>query len=273
MTRQADFKRNSGSFRWVVLGLSTFLVLPLSTLARPPQNPPAETSPSQENAVKVPLTEEERGDIHMARKEYADAVDNYFRALKKPGADAARLWNKSGIAYQQEMDYRAAENAYKRAIRLRPSYPEAWNNLGTTFYFRNKAKKSVKYYRKAIQLSPQTASYHMNLGTAFFQRKKMEEAFKEYRVALSLDPNVLIEHSKTGNVVQARNADEKYFFYLAKVFASLGRSEEAVRYLRRAFEEGFHDSKRLENDPDFQKIAANPAYIELVKNPPVAIRD
>jgi hypothetical protein len=56
------------------------------------------------------------------------------------------------------------------------------------------------------------------------------------------------------------------------VFASLGRVDEAVRYLRRAFEDGFKDQKKLQEDPDFQKISSYPAYVELLNNPPVPIQ-
>ncbi len=65
----------------------------------------------------------------------------------------------------------------------------------------------------------------------------------------------------------------EFYFYLAKVFASLGRTEEAVRYLRRAFEDGLQDHKRIDDDPDFQKISHDPSYVELMKNPPLAIKD
>jgi len=227
----------------------------------------------QPNAPPTHLTFEERGDIFMARKEYGDAVDYFLRALKETGTDRAALWNKLGIAYQQETNFRAARNAYNRAIRSRKDFAEPWNNLGTTFYLQEKAKKSLKYYLKAVELSPSNASFHLNLGTAYYRLKKADLCITEYRTALSLDPNVLTEHSTTGTSVQARGADARFFFYMAKVFASLGRSDEAVRYLRRAFEEGFTDSKELENDPDFQRISANPSYMELIAHPPVGIRD
>lgn len=226
-----------------------------------------------QNASRPQLTPEERGDIFMARKEYADAVDYFLRALKETGSDRAELWNKLGIAYQQQMDYRAARNAYRRAIHLREDLAEPWNNLGTIFYLENKAKKSLKYYQKAVQLSPSSAPFHLNLGTSYYKLKKVGLCVAEYRTALSLDPSVLTEHSTTGTSIEARAADARFYFYLAKVLASLGRSNDAIRYLRRAFEEGYTDQKELEKDPDFQKISANPAYIELIQHPPLAIHD
>jgi hypothetical protein len=36
-------------------------------------------------------------------------------------------------------------------------------------------------------------------------------------------------------------------------------------------EEGFNNRKRILQDPDIQKISKDPAFVELMKNPPVAI--
>lgn len=219
------------------------------------------------------LTLENRADIFMARKDYADAVDHYQRALKEGDRRDGALWNKLGIAYQQMQNMNAARRAYKEAIRVRKDFPEPWNNLGTTYYLEKKAKKSLKYYREAIKLNPQSASFHVNLGTAYYATKKIPEAIEEYRTALGLDPAVLTQRSNLGTTVSARSADAKFFFYMGKVFASLGRVDDAVRYLRHAFEEGFDDFKLLDSDEDYQKIGALPAYKELRANPPKAIKD
>ena len=252
-----------GGWRWLVTP-SAFQDAGQVTSGATPQ--PSAQQPKQ-------LSLEERADIFMARKAYADAVDYYSRALRQSSQSDPTLWNKLGIAYQQQMDFNAARKAYKEAIRRRQKYPEAWNNLGTTFYLANKFAKSVKYYRKAIELNPDSASFHLNLGTAYYRMKKPKEAVDQYRRALMLDANILNERSTMGTVVQARGSDVDFYFYLAKVFASLGRAEEAVRYLRRAFEDGFKEFKQLDEDPDFLRISHDPSYIALRNNPPVPIKD
>lgn len=232
------------------------------------------TETAQSDSAEQPkqLSLEDRADIFMARKSYADAVDYYSRALRQSKQDPV-LWNKLGIAYQQQMNFSAARKAYKEAIHRRQDYPEAWNNMGTTYYLVNKFSKSLKYYRKAVALKPDSASFHMNLGSAFYRLKKPKEAVDEYRRALTLDPNILTERSTMGTVVEARGSDAEYYYYMAKVFASLDRVDEAVRYLRRAFEDGFKDLKKLDEDPDFLKISKDPSYIALRTNPPVPISE
>jgi tetratricopeptide (TPR) repeat protein len=228
-------------------------------------------SPSTPNPPR--LTPEERADIFMARKNYADAVDYYNRALKQTGNSNAVVWNKLGIAYQDQFNFGRARKAYNEAIRRRQDFAEPWNNLGTVYFLDKKYRKSVRCYRRALELSSSSAVFHLNLGTSLYHLKKIDEALAEYHTALQLDPNCLTEHSLTGTTVQAPRMDVEFYFYMAKVFASLGRAEEAVRYLRRALEDGFKDHKRLDDDPDFKKISLHPAFVELMKNPPLPIKD
>ena len=241
-----------------------------------PDVPPSSVNQETSSPISQPKREvslEDRADIFMARKAYADAVDYYRRAMREGRGSDPGLWNKLGIAYQQQLNYKGARQAYKKAIKFNKAYAEAWNNMGTTYYLQNKPKKSIRYYRQAIKLNPTSASFHVNLGTSLYKRKKIPEALEEYRAALALDPNVMTDRSSVGTVLQAQGADPKFYFYLAKVFASLGRPAEAVRYLRRAFEDGFSNQKQLDEDPDFQKISEYPAYVELRNNPPVPIKD
>jgi tetratricopeptide (TPR) repeat protein len=239
-----------------------------------PLPPPAPAGQAHETPAKPrSLSFEERGDIYMARKSYDDAVGSYYRALREAHFANALVWNKLGIAYQQLQNYHASRKAYEQAVRRRKNYAEPLNNIGTTYFMQDKYAKSVKYYLKALKLDPNSASYHMNLGTSYFHMKEYKESVEEYRTALRLDPNAFAARSAFGTTIEARGADPEYYFYVAKVFASLGRAEEAVRNLRRALEDGFKDQKRILNDPDFQKISQNPAYVELMNNPPVGIKD
>ena len=239
-----------------------------------PTSPPATPGQASETPARThPLSFEERADIFMARKSYEDAVDYYYRALRQTRFANAILWNKLGIAYQQLQNFSASRKAYNQAIHHQRDYTEPMNNIGTTYFMQKKYGKSVKYYLKALKLNPDSASYHLNLGTSFMHMKKYKESVDEYRTALTLDPNIFSQRSAFGTTIEARGADPEYYFYLGKVFASLGRAEDAVRSLRRALEDGFKDRKRILDDPDFMKISQNPAYVELMNNPPVGIKE
>jgi len=239
----------------------------------PEQNSPQAGAPPGSVAQPRELTLEQRADIFMARKNYADAADYYYRALKQSAFKDPFLWNKLGIAFQQESKLRSARQAYLKATHVDPKFAEGWNNLGTVYFLAKKYGKSVEYFRRAIKLKDDIAAFHMNLGTSYYHQKKVDQAVEEFRTALGLDPGVAVQQSATGTTINAGGADVEFYFCLAKAFASIGKAEDAVRYLRRSLEDGYTDTKRIDEDPDFKKISQYPAYIELMRNPPVAIKN
>jgi tetratricopeptide (TPR) repeat protein len=237
------------------------------------QGAPTAVSSPADSAHPRELTLEQRADIFMARKSYADAADYYFRALKQSSFKNPVLWNKLGIAFQQESKLHRARQAYTHAIRMDKNFAEAWNNIGTVYFMEKKYGKSVPYYQRAIKLRDDTAAFHLNLGTSYYHLKRFDVAVEEYRTALGIDPKVVLQQSGVATVIHAGATDVEFYFYLAKAFASIGNAEDAVRYLRRALEDGYGDPKRIEEDPDFKKISQYPAFVELMRNPPVAIKN
>src|SRR5215472_15380272 len=103
-----------------------------------PAAQPANIQPATEKGVK--LSDEEWGDLYMARKTYDAAIDHYSLAINShknsvpDKADIASLYNKVGICFQQKMEYGEARKAYDNAIRMDKTLAQAWNNLGTTYY-------------------------------------------------------------------------------------------------------------------------------------------
>ena len=219
------------------------------------------------------VTLEERADVFMARKNYDDAIDYYYRALKHSTFKDPAVWNKLGIAFQEEGKNSSARKAYTNATRADKSFAEAWNNIGTLFFAEKKFGKSVPYYQRAIKIRGDTAVFHINLGASYLKLKKRDQAVEEYCTALGIDPKVLSPESLVGTVVHASGTDVEDYFYIAKALASKGDAEAAVRYLRRALEDGFSDRQRIDDDPDFKKISQYPAFVELMRNPPVSIKN
>jgi len=210
----------------------------------------------------VVLPPESRGDIFMARKMYREAIDAFAEAPKNNPVTL----NKTGIAFQQMQQLDRARKLYEQALKLKPTYAEAQNNIGTVYYAQKSLRRAIGAYRKALKLSPDSASIHMNLGTAYFARKMEKESIAEYKTALQLDPDVFERHGSYGVLLEERSVEEKAKFHyaLAKLYATAGRQDLALQYLRRALEEGFRDRKKLEQDPEFQSMRELPEFKELL---------
>ena len=232
---------------------------------------PQQIPPPVPDVPRRVLSMEQRANLFMVRKKYPEAVEFYRLALEKEPKNAS-LWNRLGIAWHQLGDIRQARKTYKRAYQVDRTSGEALNNIGTTYFVLNRNRKSIRFYLRALQLEPANPTFHLNLGTAYFHIGKYEKAAQEYRLAIEKDPGILSRSGNFGTSMQARSWDERMYFQVAKIMAALDRFPAAVRYLRRALEDGFGNFKKIENDPDFQQMAEYPPYVELLRNPPTAIQ-
>lgn len=254
---------NRGS--WFVMGLvwlTIWLLLPTRALAQSEgvssqETPQEQLSPAQ--AI------ENRGDLYMVRKYYPEAVETYKKLVAMEPRNAL-YHNKLGIAYHQLQDFNSAKKAYRRALQLNSSYGQALNNLAAVEYSQKNYRTAILSYLQALRLSPGDAVIYSNLGTAYFAYEKYEYAMASYRYALLLDPTIFQRSGRMGSIVQQR--EEKnvgaFNFYLAKVYAEMGKTEETLLYLQKAWEEGFPDMLQVLKDKVFDFLAQDPRFLELV---------
>jgi len=229
-------------------------------------------TPNQAEAAKPDapnLSSESRGDIYMAEKKFREAVEAY----REGSPDNAVVQNKLGIAYQQTLQLDNARKAYEHAIKLRPEYMEALNNLGTIYFARKSYRRAINWYNRALKTAPgeaKSATVYENLSRAWFNRRDYARARDCMQTALHLDPDVFEHHGTVGQILEETSIEEraKYHFYLAKVYATSGRNDVALQYLRKALEEGFKQKKSLEEEPDFAALKDLPEFKELVARVP-----
>jgi tetratricopeptide (TPR) repeat protein len=227
-----------------------------------------QVSPRADNEMSM----EDRGDLQMARKLYHEAIDSYSDAVRAKPTNAV-AWNKLGIAYHQLLDFTHARAMYEKSVKLNHRYSEAINNLGTIFFAQKNYRRAIRQYEQALAIAPDSASIHSNLGTALISRKKIPEAMAEYQKALELDPEVFEHHNTYGVLLQERSGSDRalFDFVLARTYAGRNNIEKAMEYLRKAFEEGFKEQKKIYEDPAFAELVKTPSFTELIANPPVAI--
>ena len=226
---------------------------------------PTQTAAVTEPPARPPISQQERGDIFMARKMYREAVDAY-----KQAPASALMLNKIGIAYHQMTDLDSARKYYERAIKTDPQYAEAINNLGTIYYARKSYRRAINEYKKALRITPESASAWANLGSAYFARKNFETASEAYQHALSIDPEVFERHSTTGSTVQERSIGDraKFHYYLARTYAKAGRNADAIVYIRKALEEGFKEREKFTQEPEFAGLRDDPEFKQLMTTEP-----
>ncbi len=212
------------------------------------------------------LSLEQRADIYMVRKYYAEAVQAYSR-LTQAEPDNAVFHNKLGIAYHQMQNLNAARRSYRRAIELNPRYAQAINNLASVEYAQNKHRDAILTYLRALELNPGDAVIYGNLGTAYFAREEFEYATQSFRYALMLDPEVFRRSGRVGTIVQARDDSDPaaFNFYMAKTYASIGNADDTFQFLLKAWEEGYPDIyETILEEEVFQFLTVDPRFEQLL---------
>jgi tetratricopeptide (TPR) repeat protein len=218
------------------------------------------------------LADEEMAQLYLARKEYKEAENIFFR-LATQNPKNAMYWNELGIAHHNQSELDQALKCYQRATKVDPHYADAENNIGTILYERKKFSKAIRAYKKAISIRGDSAPFYLNLGYAYFGHKDFEDSITSFRKALELDPTSLDpSRSRNGTVVQDRSmAMERgrFYYLLAKSFAEAGDVDRAILYLRKAKDEGYSDFTAAKKDPSFALVLKNPQADELFAPKPV----
>jgi tetratricopeptide (TPR) repeat protein len=224
---------------------------PSAGAAAIPQPPPAPLPP---------LAPIEVGDVQMARGNYAEALRT-FQAIEPRSAE---VWNKTGMAFHHLLAFDEAMRCYREAVALNPRYGGAYNNIGAVYFEKTRYAQAVRAYKRSLKYNPQSASAHANLGTAYFAERKYKQGIVEYREALQLDPAIFTQNRRAVEETGTREQRAEKAFAVAKLYASMGRPADALVALGRAFEEGFHDWKRLREDKELAALRDTPEFHQLL---------
>ncbi len=97
---------------------------------------------------------------------------------------------------------------YRRAIALKPDYPEAHNNLGVALAGMGKIDEAMARYRRVLALNPDHADALGNLAAALLSKGKPTEAIACYKRLLLLKPNDAAAHYSLGVALDAQGATD-----------------------------------------------------------------
>jgi tetratricopeptide (TPR) repeat protein len=101
------------------------------------------------------------------------AADQVRQPTATPGADSEY---DRGVRARLAKDWKAAVEAFRRSVALRPAFPEAWNELG--FALRNQARyaESLHAYDEALRLRPNFPEALEYLGEAYVKLGRLDDA-------------------------------------------------------------------------------------------------
>ncbi|MBF0323278.1 MAG: glycosyltransferase family protein [Magnetococcales bacterium] len=135
------------------------------------------------------------------------AISAYRRALHlRPEWPEAQL--NLGSSLRQQGEWAAATACYQRILAKNSDYPEAWFNLGNVLRDQGNPQDAVHCYRQALVQSSNYFKAHNNLGCALQDLDEPDAAMACFRRALAIAPNHPEAHNNLGILLHQKGDAE-----------------------------------------------------------------
>jgi tetratricopeptide (TPR) repeat protein len=106
---------------------------------------------------------------------------------KKKLERIAREEVRKGNELYNQLKFKDAEVAYKKALDNNPNYPKASYNLGNAIYQQNRTKEAISQYElveKTLKNKMSKAEAFHNMGNTFMKAKQYAQAVEAYKNSL-----------------------------------------------------------------------------------------
>jgi tetratricopeptide (TPR) repeat protein len=153
------------------------------------------------------------GNIYFEMARYADAIEQYRKALDGAPENPTVLYNLAAALVKTGDDFAAAEY-FKRAVSIDKFGEIAYraaSSLGIIYTEKGDLELAEKYLKQAVSIRPNNPVNRYNLGVVYLKEGKDEEALKEFSIAE--------EYSAQ---------EEKMLENLGDMYGKLGRYEKSV---------------------------------------------
>src|SRR2546426_10396552 len=99
------------------------------------------------------------------------------------------LYYNQGLQQASQGKYEEAAESLRKAIEIRPKFPEAYHLLGIVYANgQRRLSDAAEAFKKAIELNPSFAEAFYNLGLVYQVQGKSVEAEQELKKALTIHP-------------------------------------------------------------------------------------
>lgn len=128
-----------------------------------------------------------KGDKSLAARDYAEAMSCYHDVLAVDPRNA-KVRNNLGGALWQLGRYKDAEDQFRRAIDLRPTYVDAHCNLGSLLRVMGHFVESETALRRAVKLKPTHQGALSSLGLTLLMLARVRDAKSYFEKVLRVSP-------------------------------------------------------------------------------------
>jgi tetratricopeptide (TPR) repeat protein len=161
-------------------------------------------------------------------KKYSEAM-NALRGVADLQQDNPRYWTLLGRTQEFGLrNYDVAEDAYRRAIKLKPNYSYAHERLGWLLAARGRGSEAIDVFRAQAKIDPAKAAPYRSAGIVSMQMKKHADALVCFNGALRIVPADAELHLLRGQTLLAMKRDTDAMADFQIVLATRPKSSDAL---------------------------------------------
>jgi len=187
---------------------------------------------------------------------WSDAAEKSPR-LPRPLNNLAEAYDKEGLAYGNQKNYKKAIEFLKKAIAISPTGYKYYNNLGKIYGRLGEFELATKNLKLALKYNPDYPFAHYNFGKVYELRGMLDNAIEEYSTAFKQTKDVYGKkyffeacfnlanvYDKKGEYKKAldtylncrklKPSFPKIYFAIGNIFIKTGNLDEAFKYYSRA---------------------------------------
>jgi eukaryotic-like serine/threonine-protein kinase len=217
--------------------------------------------------------------------DFTGAENELRKAIElNPNYATARHWYAQ---YLSEMGrHQEAIEQIKRAQETDPFSLIINSVVGDTYIKARQYDQAIVQLRKAIELDKNFSRSHQYLGNAYQEKGMYNEAISEFQTAATLvgeNPEKAAKRAMELRAAYAASGANGYWtkrlellkedeatgnvapYNVASVYARLGKTEEALKWLERAFREHDPYVVYLKIDPQFDVLRSDPRSMDLMR--------
>jgi TolB-like protein/DNA-binding winged helix-turn-helix (wHTH) protein/Flp pilus assembly protein TadD len=211
-------------------------------------------------------------DFDSAGKEFRRAIE------LNPGYATAHHWYAWHLSLLGRYDEAIAE--MRKAESLDPLSLIINADLAELLVLAHSYDESIRQSRKTIEMDPNFALAHNQLAQAYLQKHMNDEAVAELQKAVQLSggsPTVMANLARAyaasgkrsgaikllSDLKKRSNSIYSHGSEIAVIYASLGDSDQAMRWLEKSYEERFNPGVLLR--PGFDPLRSDPRFQDLVR--------
>ena len=180
------------------------------------------------------------------------AINNYKKALKI-NPDYPDAYNNMGNALKDKGDLEAAIESYKQALKIKPDYAQAYNNMGIALKGKGDLEAAIESYKQALKIKPNYAEVYNNMGIALKDKGDLEAAIESYKQALKIKLDYAEVYRSLSNMHRYKEHDE-YFLKMQSLCQSSSVTDEQRCHLNFALSKASEDLNEISQSFNYLKI-------------------